>query len=150
MSDTTAGAGSTVDPYRAYNFKLVIQGIAEGHFTDCTGLNVRVVAIPYREGGAGNVVRQVPGPVEYGPVTLRYGLTASRDLWDWMNTVVRGAIERKNISILMLDTDGVTEALRWDLINAWPSEWSGSPLDALSKEVAIESMTLVFESMSRA
>jgi phage tail-like protein len=50
----------------------------------------------------------------------------------------------------MLDTDGVTEVLRWDLINAWPSEWHGAPLDALAREVAIESLTLVFESLQRA
>ena len=50
----------------------------------------------------------------------------------------------------MLQTDGVTEVMRWDLINAWPAEWRGAPLDALAHEVAIESVTLVFESLQRA
>ena len=65
-------------------------------------------------------------------------------------SVVQGKVERRNVSVLMLETDDVTEALRWDLINAWPSEWRGAPLDALGREVAIESMTLVFESLQRA
>ena len=39
-------------------------------------------------------------------------------------------------------------SLRWDLINAWPSEWRGAPLDALGREVAIESLTLVFETLA--
>lgn len=151
MSDVTAAPSPTgsQDPYRSYNFKLVIQGVAEGHFTECTGLGVRVNAIRYREGGAAQVVRRLPGQVEYGDVVLRYGLTASRQLWDWMMTAVKGTVERKNVSVLMLDVDGTTEVMRWDLVNAWPSEWRGAPLDALGQEAAIESLTLVFETLDR-
>ena len=43
------------DPYRAYNFKLIIQGVTEGHFTECTGLTVKVDAIKYREAGNNQV-----------------------------------------------------------------------------------------------
>jgi phage tail-like protein len=139
-----------IDPYRAYNFKLVIQGVTEGHFTECTGLGIKVDAIKYREGGNNQLVRRIPGQVEYADIKLRYGLTDSHDLWDWFMTVVSGNVERRNVSILMLDSDGVTEAMRWDLINAWPSEWRGAPLDALGHETAIESLTLVFEALQRA
>jgi phage tail-like protein len=138
------------DPYRAYNFKLVIQGMTEGHFTECTGLGIKVDAIKYREAGTSQVVRRLPGQVEYADVTLRYGLTDSHELWDWFMSSVEGKVERKNVSILMLDPDGVTEVMRWDLIDAWPSEWRGALLDAMSHEAAIESLTLVFESMERA
>lgn len=139
-----------IDPYRAYNFKLVIEGVTEGHFTECSGLGIKVEAIPYREAGNNQVVRRIPGQVEYADVTLRYGLTTSHDLWDWFMTAVAGTVVRKNVSILMLDSDGTTEVMRWDLINAWPSEWKGAPLDAMSHEIAIESLTLVFEEMKRA
>jgi phage tail-like protein len=138
-----------VDPYRSYNFKLVIQGITEGHFTECSGLNVRVQALAYREGGISQVVHRLPGRVEYGDVVLRYGLTGSTGLWDWFLTAVQGKVEPRNVSIVMLGPDGVTEALRWNLVNAWPSEWRGAPLDALGREVAIESLTLVFETLER-
>jgi phage tail-like protein len=141
---------NNVDPYRAYNFKLLIEGVTEAHFTMCTGLGVAVEAIKYREAGNNQVVRRIPGRVEYADVTLSYGLTNSRDLWEWFLTAVNGTVERKNISILMLDSDGVTEMMRWNLVDAWPREWRGAPLDALSQEVAIETLTLVFESMERA
>jgi phage tail-like protein len=88
--------------------------------------------------------------VNYSDVTLRYGLTDSRELWEWLMTAVDGRVERKNISVLMLDPEGVDEVMRWNLINAWPSEWRGTKLDAMSREAAIESLTLVFESMDRA
>lgn len=138
------------DPYRAYNFKLLIDGVIEGHFTECSGLGVRVEAIRYREAGSNQVVRRIPGRVEYGDVTLRYGLTDSLDLWRWLLTAVKGTVERKHISVLMLAADGATEAMRWNLLNAWPAEWRGAELDALSQEIAVERLTLVFDELARA
>ena len=147
-----AGAqpGTFIDPFRAYNFKLQIQGVTEGHFTEVSGLEVEVHPIRYREGGAGQVVHVIPGPVSYGDVTLSYGLTSSIELWTWLMGAVRGAVERRNVSILMLDSTGALEVVRWDLTNAWPARWRGAPLDALNREIAIESLTLVFETLQRA
>jgi phage tail-like protein len=142
--------GGWSDPFRAYNFKLEIQGVTAGHFTACTGLGIRVDAIKYREAGNTAVVHRIPGQVEYGDVTLSYGLTETRELFDWFMTAVHGSPQRKNVSVLMLDSTGVTEVTRWDLINAWPAAWRGAPLDALGQEIAIESITLVFESLQRA
>jgi phage tail-like protein len=146
---SAAQPGQWVDPYRAYNFKLVIQGVTLGHFVQCTGLGVRVQPIRYQEGG-GHTVHQIPGPVDFGDVTLRYGLTSSTELWTWFMAGVEGRVERRNVSVLLLATDDVTEVTRYDLINAWPSVWRGAPLDAMSREIAIESLTLVFESLQRA
>lgn len=145
-----AAPGSFIDPYRAYNFKLEILGITEGHFTECSGLEVDVHPIRYREGGAGQVVHVIPGPVTYGDLTLHYGLTTSAELWTWLMSAVRGTVERRNVSILMLDSSGTSEVMRWNLLNAWPSRWRGAVLDALNREVAIESLTLVFETVDRA
>jgi len=144
-----AQTGTQVDPYRAYNFKLEIQGVTEGHFTECSGLGIAVQAIRYREGGTNQVVRRLPGPVEYADVVLRYGLTSSHDLWDWFLTGVKGKVERRNISIVLVDNDGVTEVMRWNLINAWAASWRGAPLDAMAREAAIESVTLVFDSLEK-
>src|SRR3954467_15361302 len=118
----TSGAapGVFVDPYRAYNFKLLINGGAEGHFTRCSNMSIKVDAIEYREGGSSQLVHKLPGRVDYEPITLHYGLTASMELWNWMMSGVKGKVERKNVSIVILDADGVTEVTRWDLVNAWP------------------------------
>lgn len=139
-----------VDPYRAYNFKLEIQGITEAHFTEISNMEVRINPIAYREGGNSQVVHYVPGQTEYGAVTLRYGLTRSRELWDWFMTGVKGKVQRKNCSIIVLDADGTTPVLQWDLIGAWATHWRGAVLNALDQEVAIESLTLVCETFERA
>jgi phage tail-like protein len=137
------------DPYRSYNFKLAIQGVTEGHFTECADMWIKIDAIRYREGGQSQVVHRIPGQVEYGDITLRYGLTSSMEIWNWLMSAVKGKVERKNVSIVMLESDGVTEVLRWDLVNAWVSQWRGAPLDALGRQLAIESVTIVFETLDR-
>jgi phage tail-like protein len=144
-----AAAGTYVDPFRAFNFKLEIGGITEGHFTEVAGLGARVTPISYREAGNSQVVHYVPGRVEYSEVTLRYGVTRSRELFEWFKTGVVGHVQRKNLSIILFDADGTTEVMRWNLVNAWATEWRGSILDAHSQEVAIESLTLVCESLDR-
>ncbi|MBI4538138.1 MAG: phage tail protein [Gemmatimonadetes bacterium] len=141
--------GAYVDPFNAYNFKLEIQGLEGARFTECTGIGIRVQDIRYREAGIDPAVHRLVGPVEYADITLRYGLTGSMDLWNWFMTAVAGRVQRKNASVVLLGNDGVTEAARWNLINAWPAAWHGAPLNAMGREVAIESLTLVFEKLER-
>lgn len=144
-----AEAGTFTEPFRAYNFKLVINGVTEGRFTECSDLAVRVQTIKYREAGQNQIVHSLGGPVEYADVVLRYGLTTSRELWEWMMKSAAGTVERRNVSIIMLDSAGVTESLRWNLIEAWPCEWRGAPLDALARTVAIETLRLTFNRLER-
>ena len=140
-------AGTWTDPYANYNFKIEIQGITEGHFAQCYNVGARVQALSYREGGTQQVVHRIPGPVEYADVTLRWGLTSSRELWMWFQTAVKGTVERKNVSIVVYAADGVTEKLRWNLLNAWPKEFQCAPLDARGAEIAIYTLSLAFETL---
>jgi phage tail-like protein len=149
-TESGATPGLFIDPYRAYSFKLMVTGMVEAHFTRCTGLGMRVEAIAYAEGGSAKVYH-VPGRTRCEPVTLHYGLTQSHELWDWMNSISKGTapVPRKNVQILLLDADGVTEKVRWTLNNAWPCAWRGASLDALVSEVAIESVEFIYETVER-
>ncbi|MDJ0868402.1 MAG: phage tail protein [Myxococcota bacterium] len=149
MAAAEPPAQANQDPFRSFNYKVLVQNVLEGHFTECTGLGARVEAIPYREGGNLQVVHQLPGRVEYSEVTLRYGLTASRELFDWMMATTQGVVDRRNVSICIVDTDGVRELTRWNLFAAWPREWRGAPLDAMANQVAIETLVLVHEGLER-
>ncbi len=137
------------DPYRNYNFKLEIGSATVGHFVECSNVGGRITVIQYCEGGDHPVVRKIPGRVEHADITLRYGLTASLDLWNWFQGVCDGNCERKNVSNVLLDSSGSKEVTRWNLYQAWPMEWNGAPLDARGKDVAVESITLTFEKMQR-
>ena len=51
-------------------------------------------------GGRPTQVAPHPGPVDFAEVTLRYGLTSSRQLWDWFITAMTGNGQRQNVSIV--------------------------------------------------
>lgn len=146
-----AGLGTPPDPLRSYAFKLYIPSFSDealAHFTDCGSLSIQVAAIKYTEGGTSPITYKLPGPVTYGDVTLRYGLTTSTEMYSWFLAGVHGRLDYRHVSIAMQDTQGV-EKLRWDLINAWPSEWTGAPLSASAQTIAIEQVRLVFSYMQR-
>ena len=145
-----AAAAAFVDPFRAYNFELSINGVTQGHFVSCSGLGVSIETIDYREaGGDPLAIHRIPGRVRYGDVTLQYGLTTSREIWDWFWTGVQGTVDRRSATIRLLGSDGTTEATKWELINAWVAEWRGAPLNAMDSRLAIERVTLVFERLER-
>lgn len=136
--------------YRSYNFILDLGGGVVGYFTNVDGLSVNIETIDYREGGAGPAVRKLAGRVSYSNIELKWGLTGSTDMWEWLMTAVKGEVKRKNISIILRDNDGKKELTRWNLDNAWPCSWKGAPLDAMENEVAIETLCLAHEGISRA
>jgi phage tail-like protein len=144
-----AQPGNSVDPFRAYNFKLIVDKVAEGHFTEVSGLGLKVERISYREAGNNSIVRAVPGRVTYSSVRLSYGLTSSPELWDWLMTAVNGRVDRRTAHILMLDPSGTGEVMRWTLTRAWAEQWHGAVLDAMSHELAIESLVIAHEGLQR-
>lgn len=150
MSDQPRGTGVVVDPYRSYNFKLEIRGITEAHFIACSGLGVCIHTIRYREAGTGQIVRAIPGAVEYTDVVLQYGMTGSRQLWDWLTRTAQGQVERQNVSVVVLAPNGSDEGVRWNLINAFPCDWRPTPFEAMGRDIGIEQLTLAYDSLERA
>lgn len=135
--------------YRNYNFLLRID-TGEVRFTECIGLGMRIEPIRYRESGQRSVVRALPGPVAYSEVILRYGLTDSLDLWNWLKATAEGNVQRRNVTIVQLANDGAAQRVNWNLFDAWPCQWSGVPFDALGREAAIEEVRLAFDRLARA
>ena len=136
--------------YRAYNFVLKIQEQDAGYFTEVSGLNIDIETIEYREGGAGPAVRKLPGRVKYGDITFKWGLTENKELTEWLKQISQGNIQPREISIILRKPNGVDEATRWNLHNAWPCSWRGGTLDANRNEVAIETMVITHEGIERA
>ena len=135
--------------YRNYNFLLRIE-TAEIRFTECIDLGMRIEPIRYRESGARSVVRALPGQVAYAEVILRYGLSDSLELWNWLKATAEGNVQRRNVTIVQLGNDGSTQKINWNLFEAWPCQWCGVPFDALGREAAIEEVRLAFDRLQRA
>ncbi len=141
--------GDIKDPFGNYNFLVEIDGIARAAFQECSGFDSTIDVIEHREGGENTTPRKLPGQTKYSNLSLKWGLTDSRELYDWHRQVVNGDIERKNGSIVLLDRKG-EEVLRWNFFRAWPTKWDGPDLNAEGTDVAIETLELAHEGVERA
>jgi phage tail-like protein len=141
--------GQRVDPYRNFSFLVEIDGITQAGFSDASGFGASTDPIEYREGGETKTVRKLPGLTKYTNITLKWGLTDSRELYDWYKDVVNGKIDRKSGSIILLDLEG-NEAVRWNFFDAWPTKWDGPDFTAKGNDVAIETLELAHERVERA
>jgi phage tail-like protein len=117
---------------------------------ECSGLGSHIQVIEYREGtDPQSSVRKLVGPVSYPDITLKWGVTNSRDLYNWHLAIIQGQMQRRNGSVILLGDDG-TEQVRWNFTNAWPSKWDGPTLNAKGNDVAIESLTITCEKQEQA
>jgi phage tail-like protein len=145
-----AQTGARVDPYRNFNFLVELEGIAVASFTDCSGLGATTEVIDFREGGDNTTVRKLPGKTSYADITLKWGLTNTRVLWDWRYQIIEGNVVRKNGSIVVFDLTNHVEVVRWNFFNAWPTKWEGPAFNAKGTEIAIETLVLANEGITRA
>jgi phage tail-like protein len=138
------------DPLRGYNFKVEIDGISRNGFRECSGLDTTSDPILYREGDSKVYTEQkLPGLVKYGAITLKYGITDDHSLWDWRKKTIDGKTERKNGSIILMDTAS-EEKVRFNFVNAWPSKYTAPTFNAQGNEVAIETFEIQHEGLVRA
>jgi len=135
------------DPYRNCNFLIEIDGITQAGFSDCSGFGASVDPVEYREGGD-RTTRKLPGQPKFSNITLKWGLTDSRDLYDWFRETLAGRVQRKNGSIVVLDQEGA-EKLRWNFFQAWPAKWDGPDFSAKANDVAVETLELAHEGIER-
>ena len=129
------------DPYLATHFFVEIDGIDQGGFSDCSGLEAKTDVFEYEEGGLNDHKHKLPGRTSYTNVTLKWGVTDSNALWDWYQKVIQGKFERKDVSIVQYSPDQ-TEIRRWNLREAYPVRWAGPTFNACNAAVSIESLEL--------
>lgn len=143
-----AQTGQRVDAYSNFNFLVEIDGITRAAFQQASGFDSTIDVIEHREGGDNTTPRKLPGMTKYSNITLKWGLTDDRELYDWHRQAVLGEVKRKNGSIILLDRQG-NEKVRWNFVNAWPSKWDGPDFNAEGNDVAIETLELAHEGIVR-
>ena len=144
-------ASQRKDPYGNYRFRVEISGIAQAAFTEVIMPDSVSEVIEHREGTDPVNVRKQAGLVSNSNLILKWGLTASMDLYNWRKAIEQGKVgsSRRNVAVTLIDEEG-NDAARWEFANAWPSAYKAPDLNAKGNEVAIETLEIVFESMQRA
>jgi phage tail-like protein len=141
--------GVTQDPFNNFNFLVEIDSVTRAAFHECSGLDSTIDVLEHREGGETTTPRKLPGQTKYSNIVLKRGVTDDRELYEWHRRAIRGDLERKNGSIVLLDRRG-QEVARWNFVRAWPAKWTGPSLSAEGKDVAIEQLDLAHEGIERA
>jgi phage tail-like protein len=124
--------------------------LCNGAFTECDGLEMTVEPKKIREGG--NNTRQINlvGPVSYGNLTLKRGMTRNQDLWKWFaaavaspaaNSKQRGLLA--GAEIVMADASG-KGSVRYRLYDCLPIKLKAAPLNAKEGAVAIEELQIAY------
>ncbi len=136
------GNGARGDPFLAFNFLVEIGDEVVGGFSEVGGLQMEIEVFDYREGGVNGFVHRIAGPARYpGNLVLKRGLTNGDVLWAWHEDVMSGVVERKNVSIVLLNAKH-EELWRWNFVGAYPVRWVGPDLSADASRVAIETLEL--------
>ena len=90
----------------------------------------------------------MPGLKKYTNIVLKRGVQKNdKEFFDWVNTVQLNTVERRDITISLLD-ETHAPLITWKVRNAWPCKYEISPLHASSNEVLIETLELAHEGLS--
>lgn len=135
-------------PYGKFRYKVEIDGLEAGGFSEASGFDASIDVIEYREGDMVQTPMKLPGLKKYGNITLKKGVADSMVMYEWMIAGVEGEVERKTITITILD-ETETATASWQVINAWPAKYTAPDFSATTSDVAIESLEIAHEGMTR-
>ncbi|MCA9526239.1 MAG: phage tail protein [Myxococcales bacterium] len=130
-----------------FNFIVEVDGISAGAFKNVDGLSAEVSIVEYQDGND-LVLRKRPGRTKYGDITVKRGYVEDNSLFNWFMRGVEGKIERKSVSIILLNSAG-DEVVRYNLFETWPSKWKGFTLDGKADDAAVEEITFCVEKWER-
>ena len=128
-------------------FKIEIEGVTQGAFTECGGLEAHVDVVEFND-GSDLRTRKRPGRPGVSNIVLRRGVVASTELWDWMKAVLDGKVERKAGSVIVCDDAG-GEIYRYNFFEGWPCRWKSLELRADTPGSLVEEIEIVVETIER-
>ncbi len=150
----------TMSPFHVHNFVVAFheqsldderpgeeKPLCKGAFSEVTGLEATMEPKEVKEGGRSYGSAQRAGPVSFGTVVLKRGLTDSADLWKWFELLAGGQYAwRLTASVSLMDGSGKT-LWKWRLRRCLPVKFSAADLNATSSEVGIEELHLAHEGL---
>jgi phage tail-like protein len=144
----------TLRPFTSFNFAVEInrgqngEALVGGSFAECDGLEMTMEVKTIREGGGNDRQIRLNGPVSYGTLTLKRGMTRNFDLWKWFRDSVADPGLRADIDVVILGFDASTERARFTLTRCVPTKMKSPALNAKDGQIAIEEMQVAYETLT--
>lgn len=148
MADDGSAQSTTVWPVPKFRFEVRWDS-AVMHFQEISGLDAEAQPIVYQhsDSPAFSVVK-MPGLKQYSDVTMKKGVFKRDNMfWDWFNAIKMNTIQRKPVTITLLDEVGMPTMV-WTLANAWPNKVIGTDLDSQGNDVAVETIVFSHEGLT--
>ena len=143
---TMATTGNRKDPYRGFNFRVEINNITVGAFSDVSGLSSDGDIVEFCDATRQLRIRKLTGLRKFSNLTLKRGYTDNDELWNWRNNIVNSIPDHRNGAIVLMDEER-NEVLRWEFEGGWIQKIDGPTFNTKGNDVAIESVELVVESL---
>ena len=147
-------ANSEPHPFTTFNFAVEIavdpvsKRVCDAAFSECDGLEMTMEVKTIREGGANNRQHRLTGPVAYGQLTLKRGMTGNWDLWDWFQQVSVDPRLRADVEVVVYGPDRQNPLMSFLLTRCVPIKLKAPALNATASGVAIEELQLAYETLS--
>jgi len=156
MADETLE--KALPPFTAFNFEIEInvpdvsEKICSAAFSDCDGLEMTMEPKTLREGGNNSRQFHLAGPVSYGTLTLKRGMTKNFDLWDWFQAGQQGIAGRRlraDAEVIVYGSRQNPRAvqMRFVLKRCLPIKLKAPALSAKDGGIAIEEMQVAYETL---
>jgi len=133
-------------PIGNYRFKIEIDGIQVGGFSEIKGFSTSMNTFEYQEGGINAYAHTFAAGYKHENLTLIRGFL-DKSLLDWYKKIKQGQIELKSGSVVLLDSKN-KELVRWNFNDAYPVKFQSDPLSALGSEIVMESLELVHSGLN--
>ncbi|HEX8243619.1 MAG TPA: phage tail protein [Longimicrobium sp.] len=138
-------SGERAFPYVSYKFLVEIESSVAASFSEASGIQVETEVEEYQEGGVNGFRHRLAKGSKYGTLVLKRGLVHDDALWKWHKDVVDGKVQRKNVSLILWNTETSDQAWRWTFRSAFPVKWAGPDLKGDANTVAVETLELVHD-----
>jgi phage tail-like protein len=143
------------EPFSTFRFEVVLDldspaaglesPLCDAAFAECDGLEMTMEPKTVDAGGVNDRQVHLLGPVKYGQITLKRGMTNNLQLWAWFTQGTRpGSVLPAHGKITMWASDG-TPALEFTLEGCLPVKMRAPSLNAREGLVAVEEISLVCE-----
>ena len=135
-------------PIPVFHFTVDWGGTNVG-FSEVSGLTQEIQVIEYRDGVSKNYnTVKMPGLRKVSNIVMKRGISkGDNDFFKWLNTVQLNNIERRDLTINLLN-ELHEPVVTWTVLQAWPVKVEGPGLKATGNEVAIESIELAHEGIT--
>jgi phage tail-like protein len=135
--------GEQIDSFTSLYFVVRIsEGLDYlGTFSEVSGIGMELDVYTYEEGGSNDFIWKLPKHVKFPNVVLKYGMTDSRVLEQWITKFLRDR-KRARVEIGTKQNVGQEPTPRWTLKEAFPVKWTGPTFSASQNQVAMETLEI--------